>query len=71
MNEKLKQEMISAYTRSINIIDEKLEDIGVPCDKELSQSAYAKIAHAKAEEREYLRKKKSALEKKLEELENE
>lgn len=71
MNETLKQEMISAYTRSINIIDQKLEDIGVPCDKGLSQSAYAKIAHAKAEERDYLRKKKSTLEKKLKELENE
>ena len=71
MNEKLKQEMISAYTRSINIIDQKLEELGAPCDKSLSQSAYAKIAHAKAEEREYLRKKKVALEKKLKELENE
>lgn len=71
MNETLKQEMISAYTRSIRIIDQKLEDLGAPCDKALSQSAYAKIAHAKAEEREYLRKKKVALEKKLEELENE
>lgn len=71
MNEKLKQEIIDAYTRSIRIIDQKLEELGVPCDKALSQSAYAKIAHAKAEERECLRKKRATLEKKLEELENE